>query len=987
MSLKSGELFTNCPSNISESVSSACGKIVNWTPPSLENTSLTLESTHSPGDFFPLGSTTVTYNGVNGSGDIIETCSFIITINLSDPASYIFPDVQCTGNITINLLNSCNRSVPWNEPVSPCPEITFTKTAVPGQQFPIGTTEVFYRANLNGLEVASCSFFVTLIDDIDPIIETIPNDITISANENCEAIVEWDTPQASDNCGFTPTLSSNLNSGSTFQLGTTTVTYTATDEGGNTAQRSFNVTVEDNSPPTFNNLPTEIRVVAEGNCTAIATWPGVTASDNCDSNVDISSNINSGTSFILGTTAINYTAIDDAGNVANASFNVVVEDNTSPTVLSCPGDITVSADGDCSAVARWSLPTFDDNCDNDLSITSNHNPGEAFLLGSTTVTYTAEDDAGNSIDCSFQVTVIDDTAPSIEPLNDITVSTSGDGCQAIVSWDPIIISDNCSSSITADTSPSSGDIFSLGETVVTVTATDEAGNQSTSNFSVFVEDNTAGVVSNCPQDIVISSNANCTAAATWSSPVFTDNCDANLTISSSHQSGDVFPLGTTLVTYSATDKAGNSISCSFNVIVEDRSAPVFAACVNDIVITANQNCGAIVEWTEPTLSDNCSTEFTIGSNYNSGDLFLVGTTEVIYSATDQAGNTSSCSFNVIVEDNSNPTVAFCPANRVININENCNGIANWETPIFNDCTNLTISSNFNVGDVLPLGTNLIEYTATDVNGATALCSFTVEVVDQNPPVIEDCPEDIVISAASTCDATVEWTEPTASDNCSSITFESNYEPGATFPLGVTTVEYTFTDTNGNSSICSFSINVIDDSELIIENCPEDIIIQADNDQGTANVEWTEPFIQASECSEISIESNFKPGDLFELGTTDVVYSFVREDSEPIYCSFSVTVEPAELQIEISQIISPNGDNQNDTWIIEGIEKFPDNQVVIVDRWGTEIYSVRGYNNHETVWDGRNRNGDLVARGTYYFFITVRNNENVLNEKGFIEILR
>jgi gliding motility-associated-like protein len=1227
-------IFTlNCPSNISESVSSACGKSITWPVPTSDNPDVVeIISIPESGSFFSLGQSTVIVQGKNISGTVIETCSFNVNVNLSDPGSYIFPDGQCTGNITKQLLSSCDRTALWVEPTSPCPEITFTKTAVPGVTiFNIGPTEVFYRANLDGVEIASCSFTVTLTDDIPPVFNTCPSNITLDTDENCEAAANWTEPEVSDNCGPID-LQSDIASGSTFPIGTTTVTYTATDEGGNTAQCSFDVTVVDNTGPEFLNIPTEVRVSADENCEASATWNEILAEDNCSSDIVINSNFDSGDVFPLGETIIEYSATDEADNETISSFSVIVEDNTIPSTSNCPNNITLLANSNCESTATWDIPTFTDNCDSSPQVTSSHNPGDTFSFGDTEVTYTAIDDAGNEVVCSFTVTVednippiftsipddlivsaqeeaceavvnwdeiiaedncdnavdivtnfnsgdifplgettveitatddsgnetsssflitvIDDTAPQvltsladitisssvdceaianwdaptfsdncdtdlgissthssgdvfqlgtttvsytatdnagnetvssfdvtvvdetapefiscvpnieltannqcqatatwslpdvtdncngeitlesdfnsgdifplgsttvtytatdeagnssscsfevivndntppniISELNDLVVSADEDACQTAVSWNAITAEDNCSDDEVEITSNfKSGDIFQLGESTVEITARDNAGNETTASFKVTVEDNTAPKVVSCPNDITVSAKGNCESIANWEIPEFSDNCDTNLSITSTHNPREMFALGTTLVTYTATDEAGNERSCSFNVIVEDDKKPDFITCVADIKLTANDQCTAIAEWSIPEVTDNCDANVNLESDFTSGDSFPLGITTVTYTASDDAGNTNTCSFDVIVEDNSAPVIVSCPEKQIIIANENCIGIAEWQEPVFDDCSNLTINSNYQIGEELPIGITDIEYIATDENGEATICAFEVEVIDQSAPIINFCPEDITISASDNCEAIVEWNIPTAIDNCTELSVSSNFQPGTVFPVGITNIEYEFTDQNGNRSFCSFKIEIIDDSEILISNCPEDIIQTAINSNGSASVNWEEPSAIA-ECSEVSVNASHHPGDTFEMGTTMVTYIFSKENGQSENCTFEVTIEPLVLDVRISKLVSPNGDGNNDSWLIEGIEQFPDNQVIIVDRWGTEIFKANGYNNNEVVWSGENRSGELVPRGTYFYFISVKNEQDVIERKGFLEILR
>jgi gliding motility-associated-like protein len=75
---------------------------------------------------------------------------------------------------------------------------------------------------------------------------------------------------------------------------------------------------------------------------------------------------------------------------------------------------------------------------------------------------------------------------------------------------------------------------------------------------------------------------------------------------------------------------------------------------------------------------------------------------------------------------------------------------------------------------------------------------------------------------------------------------------------------------------------------------------------------------------------------------------------------------------IYNVITPNGDGINDAWIIDGIEEFPDNNVLIFNRWGDEVRSFQHYDNTTTVWKGENNQGKPLPDGTYYYILTINN---------------
>ena len=184
---------------------------------------------------------------------------------------------------------------------------------------------------------------ITLTDlgNTAPAITGISSNITASAaTGTCAATVTWTEPVATDDQGCV-TMTSDIASGTSFNVGTTTVTYTATDAQGLVTTSSFTVTVNDTQLPTV-TAPSAVTVTAALNaCTATATLGSATTADNCG--VATSTN-NAPATFPIGNTTVTYTVTDVNGNVATATQVVTVEVN--------PANIWyVDADGDNYGVA------------------------------------------------------------------------------------------------------------------------------------------------------------------------------------------------------------------------------------------------------------------------------------------------------------------------------------------------------------------------------------------------------------------------------------------------------------------------------------------------------------------------------------------------------------------------------------------------------------------------------------------------------------
>jgi len=512
---------------------------------------------------------------------------------------------------------------------------------------------------------------------------------------------------------------------------------------------------------------------------------------------------------------------------------------------------------------------------------------------------------------------------------------------------------------------------------VTYTATDQGGNISRCSFNVVVSNAARPSISACPADVIVEATGLCSAIATWTAPTPTAGCGT--TIESTHKPGDSFPLGTTVVTYTVRDKVGNVVTCSFKVTIRDISPPVFTNCPTNITVEAGDACSAIATWPAPVVTDNCSAGVT--STHNPGTAFPIGTTTVTYTAIDTKANRATCTFKVIVADTSPPVITGCPPNQIVTTNT-CNATATWTPPVATDkCTSL-LTSNRLPGSTFPAGVTTVTYTAKDQLGNTSTCSFTVTVVDNAAPVITGCPANINLSTAG-CTATASWTAPGVIDNCA-VAVVSSHKPGDAFEIGTTVVTYTATDASGTASTCAFNVFVASTDPPVVNVCPNDI--EAETFESGAIVTWEEPQAVA-QCGELIVTTSHPSGSEFPVGKTLVTYEFADKSGKMTECSFNVTVESQQVLVDVSKAVTPDGDGINDTWWLEKIEAFRDNRVVIVDRWGNQVYEATGYDNTHVMWNGTGTSGAMVPTGTYFYTIELRTSSSVVQQRGFIEVIQ
>ena len=95
----------------------------------------------------------------------------------------------------------------------------------------------------------------------------------------------------------------------------------------------------------------------------------------------------------------------------------------------------------------------------------------------------------------------------------------------------------------------------------------------------------------------------------------------------------------------------------------------------------------------------------------------------------------------------------------------------------------------------------------------------------------------------------------------------------------------------------------------------------------------------------------------------------------------------EIEINVGQLVTPDNNGTNDVWLIGNLEKFRDNTVVIVDRWGGLIFSATNYDNVNVAWRGTSPAGGLAPTGTYFYSISIKSGQRTLEKTGFIELIR
>jgi hypothetical protein len=317
------------------------------------------------------------------------------------------PVITVPANITAEATGPNGASVTFSPTGSDAHDgsVTVVSSPASGSTFPLGTTTVTTSAtDLAGNPATQKTFTVTVRDTTPPTISNVPADIFAEATAADGAAVSYAQPTANDLVDGAVAVTCNPSSGSTFGLGTAKVTCSATDARGNTASKSFNVTVRDTTPPTFSNVPTNIVTEATGPGGAAVSYTPPAAHDTVSGEVSVACSPASGSTFALGSTTVTCTATDGASNTGTASFSVTVRD-TVPPVITVPPDVVVYNEaGQDGAHVTFAVSAADAVSGN-VTATPSKASGSLFSTGTTMVTVTAADAAGNTATKTFLVTV------------------------------------------------------------------------------------------------------------------------------------------------------------------------------------------------------------------------------------------------------------------------------------------------------------------------------------------------------------------------------------------------------------------------------------------------------------------------------------------------------------------------------------------------------------------------------------------------------
>ncbi|WP_461631106.1 HYR domain-containing protein [Labilibaculum euxinus] len=566
-----------------------------------------------------VGENTVTLTVTDNNGNV-SICDATVTVEDDVAPTAICKDItvqlDVSGNASITAVQIDNGS----SDASGISDLSVSPSTFSCSN--IGANTVTLTVTDNNSQVSTCTATVTVQDVTNPLTPTLA-DVT----GECGATAT--VPTTTDACAGT--ITGTTSDALTYNTqGTHVIAWTFDDGNGNSIVVNQNVIIADNKAPVA-DLASLPNVTAQCEVTSL-TAP--TATDNCDGAI---TGTHSETFPLTASKTVVWTYTDGSGNTSTQTQNVVINDTTDPVADAASlSDVTAQCE-----VTSLTAPTATDNCDG--AITGTHS--ETFpITASKTVVWTYTDGSGNTSTQTQNVVINDTTDPVADAasLSDVTAQ-----CE-VTSLTAPTATDNCDGAITgthSETFP-----ITASKTVVW-TYTDGSGNSTTQTQNVVINDTIDPVADAASLSDV---TAQCEVTS-LTAPTATDNCsvvtvtsDAGLPINTQ---------GTTVVTWTYKDVAGNTSTQTQNVIITDNIKPTIT-CLTDIMQVVDAgSCDAVVTYATPIGSDNCAGASTAQiTGLSSGSAFPIGTTTNTFEVTDVAGNKASCSFNVTVTKENNIAV-------------------------------------------------------------------------------------------------------------------------------------------------------------------------------------------------------------------------------------------------------------------------------------------------------------------------------------------
>ncbi|MFT4661620.1 MAG: gliding motility-associated-like protein, partial [Patiriisocius sp.] len=602
--------------------------------------------------------------------------------------------------------------------------------------------------------------------------------------------------------------------------------------------------------------------------------------------------------------------------------NVILINTTDP-VTTCPADITVGFDLNC----QYTLLDYTagasaiDNCSASPAITFTQSPVSGKVVtGSTVITITAEDEAGNTGTCTFNIIASDSIDPVTPTLTDITGQCSATATAPTTT-------DNCAGTVTGTTSDALT-YTTQGTHVIAWLFDDGNGNSITVNQNVIISDVTVPMAICQDTTLVMDFITNdVTIDPTYINNGSFDQCG----ISSINLSASVFgPVGIYTTILLLEDVNGNNSSCTAQVNVIDAPDPPIAVCQD---ITLNLLADGTVSIPDSAIDggsfDNTEIADMIASqlDFTCSDL---GNNLVTLHVEDDEGNLGQCGATVTIIDDISPTLNC--QNATVYLDSNGISLISYLDLVtsFNDNCGV-FSIQLSQGDFD--GTHLHSYNViveiTDGSGNMNSCLSIVTVLDTIAPMLI-C-TDLVIPLNASGFATVTSNQVgvgSSDNNLNLISFISDNINFDCTDIGDTLYSVIAVDPSGNSSTCDAIVTVVDNIAPTVL-CQNFVLDLDDLNQGSITIadinndNFDNCGIDSLSLSQYDFDEN-------DLGINNVVLTAVDVNGNTRSCTATVrvnsTIPPDAVCQDISISLNVDGDVSIIAADVDGGSTDPNGQV-------------------------------------------------------------
>jgi uncharacterized repeat protein (TIGR01451 family) len=657
----------------------------------------------------------------------------ITTYNANPPACvFTCPDNVTVGTNTTDAQGHPGALVTFGPEAAGNCGTGITSSTPSGSFFPVGSTSVTSTTGSG----ASCAFVVTVVNTPQPAISCAADQSAAAPSGQSEVAVTVPTPtftgsfvQNQEPAALTSSRSDQRDVSDPYAIGTTTITWTVTDQYGTRKSCDQKVTVTSADAPTISCPSNRTFTANAGDCQKTLTAADIGTPTTGGLNVTLSSSRSDGAALLdaypAGQTAITWTVTNALGSASCTQvISIATTGDSTPPTLTIPGDINLNS-SDCSVLLddELGVATATDNCTPAVNITRTGLPQIAcpipgnplrtcdsfyFPTGTTDITYTATDAAGNAVTAIQHITITETPAipPQIMAPGDLTLYT-GPGATSCGTYvgdatlGTATATDNCPGVTVTRTGVPAGNNFPVGDTFITYLAKDRSNNTASATQKVTVIDNTPPVVT-APGAVTLYTGPGATSCGvtvsssalntTFGAGSATDNCpNVGAVTRSGVPAGNVFPVGTTTLTYSATDAHGNTASATQVVTVVDNTPPVITLngqtpsmwppnhkyqtfLVTNFVTGVTDNCGAIpVSSVVITKVTSDETENGNGDGNTSNDIVIAADCKsiqlrserdgggngrvytIFFKVVDSHGNVGTATAKVVVQHNPGET--------------------------------------------------------------------------------------------------------------------------------------------------------------------------------------------------------------------------------------------------------------------------------------------------------------------------------------------